>query len=140
MKQKNYSCLLSLEENNIYCHSTEILQAVNNECFTHTADPVFVDKLLFSSVRLQRQLTHQLLMIKSRSFRTQSRNNSIYFFEKSWRQIFICIHSHINLLLCFVLFWVEPQAMHIVAAVYHFLHERSILLSIFCKEFVCCVL
>lgn len=42
---------LSSAENNIYCRSTGILQAVNNEGFTHLADPVFADILLFSGTR-----------------------------------------------------------------------------------------
>lgn len=42
---------LSLGENNIYCRSTGILQAVNSEGFTHLADPIFADALLFSGTR-----------------------------------------------------------------------------------------
>jgi len=38
---------------------------VNNGCFTHTADPVFADTLLFRSVGTGKQLTHQLLVIKN---------------------------------------------------------------------------
>lgn len=68
MRQKKLELFaFSWGENNIYCHSRGILQAVNNESIA----PRLTQDLQthFNSVGIGRQLTHQLLVTNNPGLR-----------------------------------------------------------------------